>query len=284
MIDSHQHFWKLERGDYGWLTEDMEVLYRNYLPEDLVPMLEQFNISGTIVVQAAPTYEETQFLLSLYERYEWIKGVVGWLDLSSPSFPEQLEKLLKNPGVVGLRPMLQDIEQSDWILQEKVVENVKILHQKGLLLDLLINKKHIPFVLELLKALPDLRAVVDHMAKPNIAQGELSGWKEDMKSLAEYPNVWCKVSGFMTEAVPYEWRTEDFNPYIQHVAKVFGPSRLLFGSDWPVCLSAGSYGDTIDIINKNLPDSLTTDERERIFTENAKKFYRLNTTTEESLR
>lgn len=131
MIDSHQHFWKLERGDYGWLTEDMEVLYRDYLPEDLVPLLQQFNISGTIVVQAAPTYEETLFLLSLYERYDWIKGVVGWLDLSSTSFPEQLEELLKNPGVVGLRPMLQDIEQSDWILQEQVVENVKLLHKKG---------------------------------------------------------------------------------------------------------------------------------------------------------
>ncbi|MGG1572547.1 amidohydrolase family protein [Fictibacillus sp. NRS-1165] len=275
MIDSHQHFWKLQRNDYGWLSEDMGVLYQDYMPEDLTPLLKQYQISGTVVVQAAPAYEETLFLLSLYDRYDWICGVVGWLDLSSPSFPAQLASLLEHPGIVGLRPMLQDIEEPDWILQDQVTENVNCLHQHHLPLDLLINQKHIPSILTLLKALPELKAVVDHMAKPNISGGELDGWKQDMKSLSEYPNVWCKVSGFMTEAEPYTWKTKDFEPYIGHIVETFGTSRLLFGSDWPVCLAAGSYQDTIEIIRENLQSTVSPAEMDQIFSENARQFYNL---------
>ncbi|KAB7707227.1 amidohydrolase family protein [Bacillus aerolatus] len=275
MIDAHQHFWKLERADYSWLSKDMGVLYQDYLPENLQPLLEKHNISGTVLVQAAPTYEETLFLLSLYERYDWICGVVGWLDLASPSFPKQLQSIMKQPGIVGLRPMLQDIEQNDWILQDQVMENLKWLIQYNLPLDLLINKKHVPSILTLVQALPDLLTVIDHMAKPNIAGRELNEWKEEMSALAQFPNVWCKLSGLMTEAKPFAWKTEDFEPYIHHIVQTFGSSRLLFGSDWPVCLSAGSYEEALQIISENLPETVKHLEADKIFSENAKAFYKL---------
>ncbi|MBX9975865.1 amidohydrolase [Cytobacillus firmus] len=275
IIDAHQHFWKLERGDYSWLTGDMGVLYQDFLPQDLNPLLEKHQISGTVLVQAAPTYEETKFLLSLYEQYEWIYGVVGWLDLSSLSFREQLVSILKHPGLAGLRPMLQDIEQNDWILQEQVIENLKWMIRYNLPLDLLINNKHISSILTLMETLPDLMTVINHLAKPKISDKGINNWKEEMNALAQFPNVWCKLSGLMTQADPNQWKIEDFKPYIHHIIEIFGPSRIMFGSDWPVCLSAGSYDDAVQIINKCLPDSLSTLEKEQIFSGNAKSFYKL---------
>ncbi|MEY8191892.1 amidohydrolase [Peribacillus simplex] len=282
MIDAHQHFWRIDRGDYSWLTNDMGVLYRDYLPDDLSPLIHKNDISGTVLVQAAPTYEETIFLLSLYERHDWIYGVVGWLDLSAPSFPEQLDSLMKRPGIVGLRPMLQDLEDSAWILQEHVVENLKQLIRYDLPLDLLINHKHISSVLTLMKTLPDLKAVIDHMAKPNISAGELNKWQEEMNALSQFPNIWCKLSGLLTQADPAMWKVDDFTPYIQHIVLAFGPDRLLFGSDWPVCLSAGSYEEAVAVIKGNLPETLTLAEVDGIFSGNAKAFYKLKERGEEN--
>ncbi|QOS90864.1 amidohydrolase family protein [Peribacillus sp. JNUCC41] len=282
MIDAHQHFWRIDRGDYSWLTNDMGVLYRDYLPDDLSPLIHKNDISGTVLVQAAPTYEETIFLLSLYDRHDWIYGVVGWLDLSAPSFPEQLDSLMKRPGIVGLRPMLQDLEDSAWILQEQVVENLKQLIRYDLPLDLLINHKHISSVLTLMKTLPDLKAVIDHMAKPNISAGELNKWQEEMNALSQFPNIWCKLSGLLTQADPAMWKVDDFTPYIQHIVRAFGPDRLLFGSDWPVCLSAGSYEEAVAVIKWNLPETLTLAEVDGIFSGNAKAFYKLKERGEEN--
>ncbi|MGE6610882.1 amidohydrolase family protein [Peribacillus sp. NPDC076916] len=282
MIDAHQHFWRIDRGDYSWLTNDMGVLYRDYLPDDLSPLIHKNDISGTVLVQAAPTYEETIFLLSLYDRHDWIYGVVGWLDLSAPSFPEQLDSLMKRPGIVGLRPMLQDLEDSAWILQEQVVENLKQLIRYDLPLDLLINHKHISSVLTLMKTLPDLKAVIDHMAKPNISAGELNKWQEEMNALSQFPNIWCKLSGLLTQADPATWKVDDFTPYIQHIVRAFGPDRLLFGSDWPVCLSAGSYEEAVAVIKGNLPETLTLAEVDGIFSGNAKAFYKLKERGEEN--
>jgi L-fuconolactonase len=182
---------------------------------------------------------------------------------------------MKRPGIVGLRPMLQDLENSDWILQEQVIENLKWLIRYNLPLDLLINNKHISSVLTILKTLPNLMTVIDHMAKPNITKGDLSEWKEDMNALSQFPNVWCKMSGLMTQANPAMWKIEDFEPYIHHIVQTFGPSRLLFGSDWPVCLSAGSYDDALQIIKRNIPENLTNKEMDKIFSNNAKAFYKL---------
>jgi L-fuconolactonase len=275
MIDAHQHFWRIDRGDYSWLTNDMGVLYRDYLPDDLSPLIHKNDISGTVLVQAAPTYEETLFLLSLYDRYDWIYGVVGWLDLSAPSFPEQLDSLMTRPGIVGLRPMLQDLEDSAWILQEQVMENLKQLIRYDLSVDLLINHKHISSVLTLMKTLPNLKAIIDHMAKPNISAGELNKWEEEMNTLSQFPNIWCKLSGLLTQADPAMWKAEDFKPFIQHIVRAFGPDRLLFGSDWPVCLSAGGYEDVVRVIKGNLPETLTQAEVDGIFSGNAEAFYKL---------
>ncbi|NWQ40725.1 amidohydrolase family protein [Bacillus sp. EB106-08-02-XG196] len=273
IIDSHQHFWKLERGDYDWLTKDMGILYQDFLPEDLIPSLEKFSISGTVLVQAAPTSEETDYLLSLYEHYEWIYGVVGWLDLSSSTFPEQLDVLMQQQGIVGLRPMLQDINQDDWILQDQVIENLRLLIRNDLPLDLLITDRHIPSIEALLELLPNLRVVIDHIAKPDISKVGLHKWKEEMNKLAKFPHVWCKLSGFMTLAD--SWEAADFKPYIQHVVQSFGSSRILFGSDWPVCLSGGSYEEAVRVVFENLPNLVSASEREQIFSENAKSFYKL---------
>ncbi|GHH97838.1 amidohydrolase [Neobacillus kokaensis] len=252
----------------------MGILYQDYLPEDLLPSLEKHFISGTVLVQAAPTYEETQYLLSLYERFEWIYGVVGWLDLASPAFPEQLDLLMKQQGIVGLRPMLQDIEKSDWILQEQVIDNLKLLINYNLPLDLLITERHIPYIEVLLETLPALRVVIDHLAKPVIDKNAFTKWQEDMDKLAKFPHVWCKLSGFMTLAD--SWEIAEFKPYIQYIVQAFGPSRIMFGSDWPVCLAGGSYEQALSIVTDNLPDSLSGLEIEQIFSMNAQSFYLLN--------
>lgn len=251
----------------------MGILYQDFLPEDLIPSLEKYSISGTVLVQAAPTYEETSYLLSLYENYEWIYGVVGWLDLSSPAFNEQLDVLMEQQGIVGLRPMLQDIDQDDWILQEQVIENLRLLIRNDLPLDLLITERHFSSIEALLERLPNLRVVIDHIAKPEISNMGLNKWKEDMNKLSKFPNVWCKLSGFMTLAG--SWEAADFKPYIQHVVQAFGSSRILFGSDWPVCLAGGSYEEALSIVSKNLPNFVSASEREQFFYLNAKTFYKL---------
>ncbi|MEH7179277.1 amidohydrolase family protein [Neobacillus vireti] len=272
-MDSHQHFWKLERGDYDWLTKDMGILFQDYLPEDLKPSLEKYSVSGTVLVQAAPTYEETNYLLSLYGKYDWIYGVVGWLDLSSPAFGEQLDVYMQQQGFVGLRPMLQDIEKDDWILQEQVIDNLRHLISKDVPLDLLITERHITYIEALLKRLPDLRVVIDHIAKPEISKDGFEKWKEDMTKLAKFPAVYCKLSGFMTLAD--SWEADDFKPYIHYVVQAFGSSRVMFGSDWPVSLLGGSYQKAIQIVIDNLPSKLSDTEREQIFLTNAKSFYLL---------
>lgn len=275
IIDSHQHFWKLDRGDYGWMTREHGILLQDYLPKDLEPSMKDQSVSGTVLVQAAPTLEETLYLLSLFNQHDWIYGVVGWLDLASTNFKEQLHALLQRQGIVGLRPMLQDIEASDWILQDQVVKNLKEMAEAKLPLDLLITERHIPYVVTALEKVPSLSAVVDHIAKPNIAKAEINRWKEDMTQLALFPNVSCKVSGLMTEAKPYSWKLEDFQPYIHHIINTFGSSRILFGTDWPVCLTAGNYDDAFKIINKCLPENFSTSEKEQLFYLNAKQFYKL---------
>lgn len=275
IIDSHQHFWKLSRNDYKWLTEDLLELYRDFMPNDLYPILNEHQIDKTIVVQAAPTIEETLFLLTLFEKYDWIAGVVGWLDFSSVNFQQNFEVLLRHPGFVGVRPMLQDLHEDDWILRPDVLKNVELLVQHDVPLDLLIKPRHIPYILELLKLFPKLRVVVNHIAKPNIAEQQLDGWKEAIEKIAMYPNAMCKLSGLVTEATHQNWTLEEFQPFITHVVNVFGTERVMFGSDWPVCNLSGTYNDVLMILMENLPAKLLGKDLEMIFGENAKRFYKL---------
>jgi L-fuconolactonase len=275
-VDAHQHFWKVERGDYGWLTPDLGVLYRDYLPADLQPHLDALKVDKTVLVQAAPTVEETDFLLDLYDETPFVAGVVGWLDLESPQFPEQLERYRQRPGFLGVRPMLQDLPDDRWILRPQVLENLTCLAAAELPLDLLVKPRHLPVVLELLESLPELRAVVDHAAKPFIAQGLLEPWREQMSRIAAFPRVMCKLSGLITEADHQNWQTDHLRPYVHHAVQAFGADRVMFGSDWPVCLLAGSYRDVHDALVKALPDGLSAAEWEAVFGENAVRFYRLH--------
>ncbi len=275
IIDSHQHFWKLSRNDYKWLTEDLPELYRDYMPNDLYPILNEHQIEKTIVVQAAPTINETLFLLDLFEEHEWIAGVVGWLDLTEVNFKQHLEELLQHPGFVGVRPMLQELNEDDWILRKDVLKNIELLVQYDVPLDLLIKPRHFPYILELLKTFPQLRVVVNHIAKPNIAKQQIDGWKEAMGEIAMYPNAMCKLSGLVTEATHKNWAIEEFQPFINHVVNVFGTNRVMFGSDWPVCNLSGTYNDVLTILMENLPTNLLGKDLEMIFGENAKRFYKL---------
>ncbi|WP_026961470.1 amidohydrolase family protein [Alicyclobacillus herbarius] len=276
-IDAHQHFWRLDRGDYGWLKPSMKTLYRDFLPDDLLPLLKRCGIDGTVVVQAAPTVAETEFLLQLAELTPFIVGVVGWLDLGSERFLQDFQRLRRNRMFVGIRPMLQDLPEDDWILQETVVRNICVLADEGFPLDLLIFPRHLPYILELLRQVPHLRAVVDHLAKPHIKDQIYEPWCSQMSEIANYPNVYCKVSGMVTEADPDSWTPADLKPYVECVVKAFGAKRLLFGSDWPVCTTVASYEKVYETTLSLLTSVLSPEQVDWVFGENAGAFYRLET-------
>jgi len=275
-IDSHQHYWKLSRGDYGWLEPHMEKIYRDFTPEDLQPHLEKFQIDKTIVVQAAPTMEETEYLLDLYTKYESIAGVVGWIDMDSDHFKEHFSRFRENEGFVGIRPMLHDIEDDRWILRPKVMKNLEVLIEEDFPIDILIRPRHLPHILEMFVQLPELRAVIDHIAKPLIAKGIQEPWNEQMRQIAGYEKVMCKLSGMVTEADHDNWKVEDLIPYVTHVVEIFGTDKVMYGSDWPVCLFAGSYSEVHNALTEALPQNLTKDQIAAIFGDNAKRFYKLN--------
>ncbi|OPA80955.1 hypothetical protein BVG16_00995 [Paenibacillus selenitireducens] len=274
-IDAHQHYWKTERGDYGWLTPEQGILYADYLPEQLHETLEVYRFERTIVVQAAPTLEETEFMLSLYEKYDSIAGVVGWLDLASPEFGEQYAKFRKHKGFVGFRPMLQDLPDP-WILQTQVMTNLELAVRDECPIDLQLRPRHLPYMLEALRVFPTLRGVIDHAAKPFIAEKSMDPWKMQMTEMAAYPNVMCKLSGLVTEANQQAWSWEDFVPYVHHVVEVFGSDRIMFGSDWPVCLATCSYKEVYDTLLRALPSNLSQYDDDAFFGGNAKRFYDLH--------
>lgn len=228
-----------------------------------------------MLVQAAPTVAETEFLLELSKDYDFIAGVVGWLDLESPDFPKQFARFRRHRRFVGIRPMLQDLEDDRWILRPQVKRNIAILSQQDFPLDLLIYPRHLPHIEELLQEFPTLRAVVDHAAKPDIRGGVLEPWKSGIARIASFPKVMCKLSGLITEADHDNWTPDDLKPYVHHVIDVFGVDRVMFGSDWPVCLLAGSYRDVIEALTATLPEELSEDDRSKIFGKNAARFYQL---------
>ncbi|PAV31205.1 hypothetical protein CIL05_00670 [Virgibacillus profundi] len=275
-IDSHHHFWKLSRQDYGWLTEEQGILFQDYLPDDLQPILKKHQIDRTIVVQAAPTLAETAYLLELYHQNEFIAGVVGWINLDSDSFGEKYQQLRENKGFVGIRPMLQDIEDDRWLLRPRVMENIEKLLHDDFPLDLLIYPRHLPIVLELLEEFPKLRCVINHAAKPDITNGISNFWENHISGISRFENVMCKISGLITEADHRNWKQKDFIPFGEHLLKAFGPNRLMFGSDWPVCLLAGDYGDVYELFGNLVSEHVTKDEFAKMIGNNAKNFYKLN--------
>ena len=275
-IDGHQHFWRVERGDYHWMDANVPVLCRDYLPDDLRPLLMKHAIDSTILVQAAQTVAETDFLLELAAENEFIAGVVGWLDMDSEDFPSQFARYRKNPKFIGLRPMLQDLEDDGWISRPQVLESLQIVADADFPFEFLTYTRHLPHVLNALEKLRPMRAVIDHVSKPEIRSQKLEPWKTYITQLAQHRNLCCKLSGMITEADHENWSAESLRPYISHVVDSFGWDRVIFGSDWPVCLLGGSYDQVVQVLTDALGTHMGEMEERKLFGENAARFYKLN--------
>jgi len=275
-IDAHQHYWRIGRGDYGWITPEMPALYRDLLPANLKPLLAEHNIGGTIVVQAAPTLEETAYILGLAEEEESILGVVGWLDLLDPRHRDHYERFARHPKFVGFRLMIQEMPDTERILEPAFVEALRSYADEDVPVDLLVRSAQLGTLVRLLELVPNLRGVVDHLGKPPIKDGAaFEPWLTEMRRIAAFPGIRCKLSGLATEADHRGWRYEDFAPYVSSVAELFGPTRVLYGSDWPVCLLAASYDEAAAIVDRGLPGHWGESERRALHGENAKEFYKL---------
>ena len=271
-IDSHQHFWAYNPTDYVWMSDAMEVLRRDYLPADLLPQLRQCDFEGTIAVQARQMEAETEWLLQLAEQHDLIVGVVGWVDFSSPRLPETLERFAEFPKLKGIRELIHDMPEVDYATSGVHRRAIARLGPLGLTYDLLLKPAHLRPAVDLVREFPEQRFVVDHLAKPDIARGELESWRTDLKALALHENVYCKLSGLVTEAAWGNWHSELFRPYLETALEAFGADRLMIGSDWPVCTLSASYRETMGIVS-DFADELSGDERDGILGENAAQFY-----------
>jgi len=273
-IDSHQHFWRLDRGDYRWLTPGLKPLYRDFLPEHLAPQQAAEGVGRTVLVQAADTEAETAFLLSLAESAGFVGGVVGWVDMESPAAPRRLAELAGNPRFKGIRPMIQDIPDPGWMLRPGSTPAFEALIECELSFDALVTPEHLDNLLVLLKRHPKLRAVIDHGAKPRIGAGELRPWRRAMAALAEETSVCCKLSGLVTEAGERA-DAERLQPYVDELVERFGPERLMWGSDWPVVELVMSYRQW-NGLTESLLGNLGPEQRAWILDKTARGFYRLD--------
>jgi L-fuconolactonase len=253
-IDSHQHFWKYNPAHQVWMTDAMAVLRRDYLPDELKPLLRSVGFEGTIAVQARQMIEETEWLLELADQHPFIKGVVGWVDLCSAQLRQQLEKYSSHSKLVGVRHVVQDEPDDEFMLRPEFRRGIAMLREFGLTYDLLLFPKHLPVAVKLVEEYPGQPFVLDHIAKPFIREGTLSPWREELRRLAEFPNVFCKLSGLVTEAKWKQWQAPDFEPYLDVVFEAFGPERLMIGSDWPVCTLSGDYDATMNLVKNYVPD------------------------------
>lgn len=274
-IDSHQHFWHFNTRDYGWMGEDMAVIKHDFLPDDLLPVLKSIGFDGSVAVQARQSLEETNWLLQLADENPQIKGVVGWVDLQSDGAEEQLKTFAAHPKAVGVRHVIHDEVDMDFMLRPAFLRGVSLLQKFQLAFDILIFEKHLPNTLKFVSEFPEDQVfVVDHIAKPLIKKGVISPWKENIKALAGYKNVFCKVSGMVTEADWNHWKPEDIRPYLEVVFEAFGTERILIGSDWPVCLVAGKYEKVMQVVFDfiaGLPD----EAKANVLGKNAVKAYKL---------
>jgi len=273
-LDSHQHFWSYNPVEHTWMDERMTVLKRDYLPSDLQPLLVAEQYQGSIVVQARQSMEETQWLLNLAGQHGFIKGVVGWVDLCSPELPAQLEALSRQPKLVGVRHVLHDEPDERFMLRDEFRRGIARLQEFNLTYDLLVFPKHLPLATQLVREFPGQKFVLDHLGKPRIGEKLLSPWDVDLAVLAGCPNVYCKLSGMVTEAAWGQWQPADFQPYLDVVFKVFGPERLMIGSDWPVCNLSGDYASTMGMVSRYL-EKFPLSVRELILGLNCARFYGL---------
>lgn len=274
-IDAHQHFWDLSLPEYPWMPPGEGPLRHNYLPEDLEPLLRRNHFDGCVTVQANVVMEETWWLLELASKHDFIKGVVAWVDLTARDLPHTLDMCQKHPKFKGVRHIVHDEPDLRWLLREDVLEGLRELARRDIPYDLLLRPPHLPMIPELAERVPGLRMVIDHIAKPPIASGKMEPWARDMETVSQIPGMHCKLSGMITEADHKQWMASDLYPYVQHVLSLFGPDRLMFGSDWPVCRMAGVWKQVLAAFTQAC-GPLPQNERERILGETATRFYSLD--------
>jgi L-fuconolactonase len=278
VVDSHHHFWDPTRREYYWMESDELASIRKPIgPADLRPLLAQNKVDRTVIVQTVPSVEETEEFLSIAADTDFVAGVVGWVDLSDPGVSDTLAELKAGANgkyLVGIRHQVHDEEDPAWVAREDVIRGIKAVGAAGLAYDLLPKQRELPACLPAVDAKPDMRFVVDHIAKPLIAAGEMEPWATRLEELAKRPNVYCKLSGMVTEADWTGWKPEDLKPYVDRVLEWFGEDRVMFGSDWPVCLLASDYGTVKDTLESLLgnPEGATY---AKIFGGNATSFYGL---------
>jgi L-fuconolactonase len=273
-VDVHQHFWIYNQEEYKWIDTSMAKLQRNFLPSHLNRVLKKNGIDFCVSVQARQTLQETKWLLELAQNNSFIKGIVGWINLKSSSVEQDLEKFAAYKKFKGVRHLLQDEDDDRYMLQPDFKQGLRQLEKYGLTYDILIYPRHIKYACALVSEFPQQKFIIDHLAKPLIKEGKIEAWKKDMKELAKEDNVFCKLSGMVTEANWNSWKQEDFVPYMETLLEIFGPNRLLFGSDWPVFTVAAKYKQVLGIVT-NFISFLSPAEQARIMGQNAIDFYNL---------
>lgn len=274
-IDCHQHFWQLSRGDYHWLTPELSLLYKDYLPSDLSQAITNSKVNETILVQAAETEAETSFLLELAHKTVFVSGVVGWVDMESPTVLSTLAAFSKDPYFKGIRPMLQDIEDENWILQDRFHSIFEFLVANNLSFDALVKDQHLTNIQHIAKKYPLLKIVINHCAKPNINKPPSVYWKIQLNAFKALDNVFIKFSGLLTEASLGEVTLKQLSPYFEHILSVFGANRIMWGSDWPVLKLNGDYNVWVNLTDKLL-QQCSLNEQKKIWADNAQGFYNLS--------
>ncbi|MCZ6775794.1 MAG: amidohydrolase family protein [Ignavibacteria bacterium] len=273
-IDGHQHFWQYSPSEHIWMTEEMNILKRDYLPDDIIPLLKSIGFDGTITVQARQMLKETDWLLELSDQKEFMKGVVGWVDLCSSELRSQLEKYSKHLKFKGVRHVVHDEPDDKFMLRDDFQRGIAQLQEFGLTYDLLLYPRHLPIAIKLVEKFPDQPFVVDHISKPAIKEKLVSPWQEDLRALAMLDNVYCKLSGMVTEASWHQWAPDDFKKYSDIVLDAFGLDRVMIGSDWPVCTLSSDYRSAMNIVIDYVQE-FPIGTREKILGENCARFYRV---------
>ncbi|WP_160717951.1 amidohydrolase family protein [Chitinophaga solisilvae] len=274
MLDAHQHFWQYNPIRDAWIDDSMPVIRKDFFPEHLEPVLAENGMEGCVAVQADQSEAETAFLLELADRHAFIRGVVGWTDLRAADVEERLAAYAQHPKLKGFRHIVQAEPDTDFLLREDFCRGIRALAKFNFSYDILVYPKQLAATAVFVKQFPEHRLVIDHMAKPDFKTGDITAWAAHMREIAASPNVYCKLSGLVTEANWHHWKQEQFTPFLDVVLEAFGPNRLMFGSDWPVCLLAASYQEVKEIVTSYI-SRLTTTEQHQIMGGNAVSFYYL---------
>lgn len=274
-VDAHQHFWQFDKQRHAWINDAMHMIQKDFMPEDLQPILEQNNMDGCVLVQVDQTEEENIFQLNNAAQFNFIKGVVGWVDLQADDVEDRLQYYQQYKKMKGFRHILQGEKDRALMLKPAFKHGIGLLNKYAYAYDILIFPDQLKYAYELVKAFPDQRFVIDHIAKPYIKDQKIDEWREDMFLFKSCANVYCKISGMVTEADWQQWKQEDFTPYLDAVVETFGTNRIMFGSDWPVCLVAASYERMLGLV-QNYFGSFSKDEQAAFFGGNAINFYGLS--------